>query len=88
MIFDAIFALVGSFFDTLYAGLPTWPDSATFHPDGIFSQALGLLVQFDKYLPVHDGLFPIVTILVALVVSMLAYKGIMQLISLVRGAGM
>jgi hypothetical protein len=88
VIFDALFVLIGNFFDTLYSALPAWPDSATFHQDGIFAQALGLLVQFDKFLPVHDGVFPIVTILVALVVGMLAYKGIMQLISLVRGAGM
>jgi hypothetical protein len=94
MLFTPFFALLTALLGGFLASLPPWtikigdglsvanPSDRNFIHVGL--QVLGPL---DRFIPIHDGLLPILGISVAITVGLNLYKGVMWLVNVTRGAG-
>lgn len=80
-------------FHTLYDALPPWTislgsglnpsDDVSTLDGGMLHKSLTYMATFDRYVPLHDGVLPIVSLALAFFVAMIAFKVFKFILSLI-----
>jgi len=95
MIFAPLFHLLTALLNSLYASLPPWTFSFNGPVGGSSSIGGGggdtgavetfifFLSAFDRFIPIHDCLVPIVSTQITITIAMLAFKAVKFILSLV-----
>ena len=94
MVWHLILAPITALLNLLYAALPPWTvsigsgagdgsgvDTASDH--GFVHYSLLFLAPYDKWLPLHDGVLPLVGIAALMFTGLLAFKMIKFVLSLI-----
>ena len=95
MIFSAIIQLLVAFLNGVYATLPAWNWQLGGPPagsgggvdNGWCMMCFGLLSRWDRILPIHDALFPVMTASILITSAIYVLGVVKYIINLVRGAG-
>ena len=95
MIYAPLLHLLSLLLDGLYASLPVWTFTGFLTPSGSTATGaptadggalrwfLSFFQQLDRFIPLHDGLIPIMAVMLSLSAGLLAFKIVKFVLSLV-----
>lgn len=95
MVTDAILSWLAGSINSLMAALPSWNLQLTScqapppygWDNGYFCGAVDFFAQYDHFLPIHDGFFPVFLFGTSGVAGFLAIRLVLIIINVIRGAG-